>query len=368
MLLYYLEEGVAVAPSEQNKFKVCLHIKNAQFRGRIDPNRPCKRGRWEEKREAVELIGCRREYTSGYTRPIKWQGLMRFLCADTIQSRRVPEVIKGGAKKGQKSLTAGRHFPRGISKIQYQPRSGVLPIHNCPRISCVRSSRSYFESSVSFIQNPTASSSTAENTHDSSRMTKTDIMNAMKAQKIDIVFQYPEKNRPGIVSRSLQANVQRGSFLLVKAAMETLGIDIKPSFNIKYSGFVSKPRSIEYRFKVWFLKKEDGGGGMDKLIELTGFLKMRLNDKKVEEKEVGEKEVKEADQLVFYGRVIDSKGEPIVTLNHKGKIVPKKRPGPLNDDEPGVSDEAKDGGQKQKGAGKKVQWADPESVDITVPL
>ncbi|KAJ3898356.1 hypothetical protein F5879DRAFT_980827 [Lentinula edodes] len=221
------------------------------------------------------------------------------------------------------------------------------------------------DSHHSEAQNPIASSSTAENTHDWSKMTKTDIMNAIKAQKIDIVFQYPEKNRPPIVSLSLQANVQRGSLLLVKAAMEALGIDIKPSFSINYSGFVSKPRSIEDRFKVWFLKKEDGGGGLDKLIEFTGFLKMRLKDKNVEKKEVGEKEVKEADKLVFYGKVIDSKGEPIVTLNHKGKIVPKKRPGPLNDDEPGVSDEAKDGGQKQKGAGKKVQWADPESVDIT---
>ncbi|GAW10074.1 hypothetical protein LENED_012302 [Lentinula edodes] len=287
------------------------------------------------------------------------RGLMRFLCADTIQSRRVPEVIKGGAKKGQKSLTAGRHFPQGISKTlaptSFKTTRCVLDITADPisasQRSAVPTSSPQSDSVTSYpqqhksraddshhseAQNPIASSSTAENTHDWSKMTKTDIMNAIKAQKIDIVFQYPEKNRPPIVSLSLQANVQRGSLLLVKAAMEALGIDIKPSFSINYSGFVSKPRSIEDRFKVWFLKKEDGGGGMDKLIEFTGFLKMRLKDKNVEKKEVGEKEVKEADKLVFYGKVIDSKGEPIVTLNHKGKIVPKKRPGPLNDDEPGT--------------------------------
>ncbi|KAJ3847744.1 hypothetical protein EV368DRAFT_68854 [Lentinula lateritia] len=170
----------------------------------------------------------------------------------------------------------------------------------------------------------------------------------MTVTKPEIVVKF-EKEIPSLnVKISYQRNVNRGSLALVKEAIKVLGLDIEAlDSNTQFSGYVSKMRSKEDRFKFKLFDKR-GNDGQGVWIPCTGILRMLVNETK---------------ELIFYGKVIDLKGEPIVTLNNKGKVVPKKLPGPSNDDEPGVRVEEKNEGQKRK-AGKQVKWADPESVDI----
>ncbi|KAJ3928194.1 MAG: hypothetical protein NXY57DRAFT_1022378 [Lentinula lateritia] len=168
-------------------------------------------------------------------------------------------------------------------------------------------------------------------------------------KKPEIVVKFEKEIRSPDVPISYQKNANRGSLSLVKEAIKVLGLGIEAlDSNTQFSGYVSKKRSKEDRFKFELFDKR-GNDGQGVWIPCTGILRMVVNETK---------------ELIFYGKVIDLKGEPIVTLNNKGKVVPKKRPGPSNDDKPGVRDEEKNEEQKRKGAGKQVKWADPESVDI----
>ncbi|KAJ3861974.1 hypothetical protein EV359DRAFT_66016 [Lentinula novae-zelandiae] len=168
-------------------------------------------------------------------------------------------------------------------------------------------------------------------------------------KKPEIVVKFEKEIRSLNVTISYQKNANRGSLALVKEAIKVLGLDIEAlDSNTQFSGYVSKMRSEEDRFEFKLFDKR-GNDGQSVWIPCTGILRMVVNETK---------------ELIFYGKVIDSKREPIVTLNNKGKVVPKKRPGPSNDDKPGVRDEEKNEEQKRKGAGKQVKWADPESVDI----
>ncbi|KAJ3878303.1 hypothetical protein F5051DRAFT_406166 [Lentinula edodes] len=165
-------------------------------------------------------------------------------------------------------------------------------------------------------------------------------------KKPEIVVKFEKEFRSPDVPISYQKNANRGSLSLVKEAIKVLGLGIEAlDSNTRFSGYVSQKRSKEDRFKFELFDK-GGNDGQGVWIPCTGILRMVVNETR---------------ELIFYGKVIDSKGEPIVTLNNKGKIVPKKRPGISKDDQSGAEDEEKDGGQKRR---KQVKWADPESVDI----
>lgn len=127
-------------------------------------------------------------------------------------------------------------------------------------------------------------------------------------KKPEIVVKFEKEIRSPDVPISYQKNANRGSLSLVKEAIKVLGLGIEAlDSNTQFSGYVSKKRSKEDRFKFELFDKR-GNDGQGVWIPCTGILRMVVNETK---------------ELIFYGKVIDLKGEPIVTLNNKGKVVPK---------------------------------------------